>query len=575
MKINPIKCIFGVESAKFLGHIVSRKGIEVDPIKVQAILEMSSPATIKDVQKLNGQLTALGRFISRSSDKCKHFFDILKKGVKFACTQECEEALKKIKENLIKLSILQKPEPGEELLICLTVTPNDLSTILLRTDEGVEKPIFYVSKTFNPAERNYPKIEVDIGIVHQFQEKPSWLMMILSWQRSSFKCRACVSHDAPFATALGPCILNSLLPIPNVPNNEDEDSDLTITSTGSRFAVMDINNWMTSTNSHIVVEFLAEFPSEEDEGIEEMIDVDESRPDPKDLLQECNHRRWEIFVDGSSNSFEGGMVIVFTSPAGVRIVFCFRLEYKVTNNEAEYEAVIQDLRIAIEMGLDDVRITSDSQLVIRQIEGRYNAVDPDPKVGYIRIERLMQPPVSREEKELRVMIIEEGDVEVDDIDWRAHVYNYLTRGDLPRDRQEANKIKSKATNYEQFEGENVRMLFNAFKIQFGKLTPLYPQNNGQAEATNKTLASTLKKKLEGHHKGWCEQIPNILWSYRTIRRDATGMSPFCLTYGMETVLPAEAILLTTRREAWEKGLNSDLILAKLDDLEENRVRYSI
>ncbi|XP_026450853.1 uncharacterized protein LOC113350977 [Papaver somniferum] len=78
------------------------------------------------------------------------------------------------------------------------------------------------------------------------------------------------------------------------------------------------------------------------------------------------------------------------------------------------------------------------------------------------------------------------------------------------------------------------------------------------------------KKLDGHHKEWCEHIPNVLWSYRTTRRDATGMSPFCLTYGVEAVLPVEIILPTTRRQAWEKGLNSDLILAKLDDLEESK-----
>ncbi|XP_026452237.1 uncharacterized protein LOC113352654 [Papaver somniferum] len=125
-------------------------------------------------------------------------------------------------------------------------------------------------------------------------------------------------------------------------------------------------------------------------------------------------------------------------------------------------------------------------------------------------------------------------------------------------------------NGKQFEGENVRMLFNAFKIKSGKSTPVYPQINGRAEATNNTIACTLKKKLEGHHKGWCEQIPNVLWSYRTIRRDATWMSSFCLTYGAEAVFPTEAILPTTRIKSCEKGLNTDLILAKLDDLEENR-----
>ncbi|XP_026429310.1 uncharacterized protein LOC113325326 [Papaver somniferum] len=64
-------------------------------------------------------------------------------------------------------------------------------------------------------------------------------------------------------------------------------------------------------------------------------------------------------------------------------------------------------------------------------------------------------------------------------------------------------------NGKQFEGENITMLLNAFKIQSGKSTPLYPQSNGQVEATNKKITDNLKKKLEGHNKGWCEQVHNI------------------------------------------------------------------
>ncbi|XP_026415912.1 uncharacterized protein LOC113311287 [Papaver somniferum] len=113
------------------------------------------------------------------------------------------------------------------------------------------------------------------------------------------------------------------------------------------------------------------------------------------------------------------------------------------------------------------------------------------------------------------------------------------------------------------------MLFNAFKIQSGKSTPLHPQSNGQAEETNKTIAYILKKKLEGYNKGWCEQVHNAVWAYRTTRREATGMSPFCLTYEVEAVLPTKVIIPTTKKEAWEKNLNTDLILTKLD-VEENR-----
>ena len=78
MKLNPSKCAFGVSFGKFLGFIVSQKGIEANPLKVRAILEMSSLKTIKDVQSLMGRMAALNRFVSKATDKCLPFFKTLK-----------------------------------------------------------------------------------------------------------------------------------------------------------------------------------------------------------------------------------------------------------------------------------------------------------------------------------------------------------------------------------------------------------------------------------------------------------------------------------------------------------------
>ena len=78
MKLNPSKCVFGVASGKFLGFMVSQRGIEANPKKVQAIINMTSPRIIKEVQKLTGRIVALNRFVSRAMDKCLPFFKTLK-----------------------------------------------------------------------------------------------------------------------------------------------------------------------------------------------------------------------------------------------------------------------------------------------------------------------------------------------------------------------------------------------------------------------------------------------------------------------------------------------------------------
>ena len=79
MKLNPSKCAFGVSSGKFLGFMVSQRGIEANLDKIQAILDMEPPKNIKEVQSLTGRVAALNRFVSKATDKCLPFFKILKK----------------------------------------------------------------------------------------------------------------------------------------------------------------------------------------------------------------------------------------------------------------------------------------------------------------------------------------------------------------------------------------------------------------------------------------------------------------------------------------------------------------
>ena len=79
MKLNPSKCAFGVSSGKFLGFMVSHRGIEANPDKIRAILDMKPSQNVKEVQSLTGRVAALNKFVSKATDKCLPFFRILRK----------------------------------------------------------------------------------------------------------------------------------------------------------------------------------------------------------------------------------------------------------------------------------------------------------------------------------------------------------------------------------------------------------------------------------------------------------------------------------------------------------------
>ena len=100
-------------------------------------------------------------------------------------------------------------------------------------------------------------------------------------------------------------------------------------------------------------------------------------------------------------------------------------------------------------------------------------------------------------------------------------------------------------------------------------TPWYPQSNGQAEAAKKTLLTTLKKLLDSAKGKWVEELPGVLWTYKTTARKPTGIYPFALTYGMEAVIPTE-IGLPTVWTATPESENAESVVKELDASDELR-----
>ena len=130
LKLNSTKCTFGVSAEKFLGFIVNGRGIEANPDKIKVMLDMQPPSNTKEIQRLTGIIVSLSRFVSRSSDKCQLFFQVLKKA--FHWDAQCEEAFSALKSYLSSPPILVSPSEGELLTLYLAVSDFSTSTTLVR-----------------------------------------------------------------------------------------------------------------------------------------------------------------------------------------------------------------------------------------------------------------------------------------------------------------------------------------------------------------------------------------------------------------------------------------------------------
>ena len=157
MKLNPSKCAFGVASGKFLGFMVSHRGIDANPEKIKAILDMKPPQNVKEVQSLTERVAALNRFVSKATDKCLPFFRVLKRA--FEWTDECQQAFQDLKMYLVVAPQLSPSVMGEELFLYLAVTPHAVNSALIRKEEKIQKPVYYTSKALRGAEGRYPLIE--------------------------------------------------------------------------------------------------------------------------------------------------------------------------------------------------------------------------------------------------------------------------------------------------------------------------------------------------------------------------------------------------------------------------------
>ena len=134
MKLNPNKYAFEVTAGKFLGFMVSQRGIEINLEKIWAIMELELPKTIKEVQSLNNKITSLNRFVSKAKDKCLPFFHTLRKSFKWM--DECQKAFEELKKYLSSLPLLSLSKPREELYLYLVISQVAISVAFVREEVG-------------------------------------------------------------------------------------------------------------------------------------------------------------------------------------------------------------------------------------------------------------------------------------------------------------------------------------------------------------------------------------------------------------------------------------------------------
>ncbi|XP_030924746.1 uncharacterized protein LOC115951734 [Quercus lobata] len=415
LRLNASKCSFGVGSGKFLSYMVTHRGIEVYLDHIKVINNLQPPRNPKEVQKLTRITAALNRFISRSADRCKPFFLLMNKWKGFEWTEECVLAFQQLKEYLSHPPIMSSPEVDEILFAYIVVAHHAVSLVLIRVDSGIQRPVYYVSKSLHEAELPLKAI----------LRSADYTGRIAKWG-----------------------IILGAFYIKYIPR--------------------------TFVKGQVLADLVAEFtePLSEEVAITQNMDGKSvgtiSLQDP--LF-------WKVYIDGA------GVGLVLASPERLIIEKSLRLGFSATNNEAEYEALLEGMSMVQRMGRKVVKMFLDLRLVVGQVKGKQEARDERmqgylsqvrhlqsgfksfslshvPRSGNTHANSLATLATSSGQSLPRVILIEDlrkptkvkgKVVHVHQVrvwpSWMDPIVLYLRKDILPKDKSEADKVRRKMPHF--------------------------------------------------------------------------------------------------------------------------------
>uniref|UniRef100_A0A2N9GJ57 RNA-directed DNA polymerase n=1 Tax=Fagus sylvatica TaxID=28930 RepID=A0A2N9GJ57_FAGSY len=650
MKLNPAKCVFGVSSGKFLGFMVSQRGIEANPDKIKAILDMSPPKTIKEVQSLTGKAAALN----------------------------------------------SPSQTGEELYLYLAVSASAVSFALIREEERVQKPVYYTSRALRGAEERYSNMEklafalliASRKLRPYFQSHPIVVLTDYPLRKAMNKPDAAgrlvqwsiemseFHIDYRPRTAIKAQALADFIAEFTQPWKDEEDSEegkaWTVNIDGSSTKEMSgagvvlvspekdkfeyaLQLRFRATNNEAEYEaLLAGLKLSKSMGIEEpdrqkrfsvnrrasQGGIPREENEAADRLARLASSGVEIdgFVEiqgRPSTEEETINPISFTTTWMLPIIRYLKEGTLPADRAEAHKLRIRASRfqllggILYKMGFSRPHLRclspEEANYVIREVhEGvcgnhsrarslahkltragyywpsllhdatqfvkacdkcqRFANVPRVPPEEFTPITSpwpfaqwgldIMGPfPVGTKQAKFLVVAIDYftkwveaeplatiSEKNVKSFVWKA----VICRFGIPR--------VLISDNGKQFDNGPFRELCAQLNIRNHYSSPRHPQANGQVEVTNRTLLKQIKTRLEGAKGMWVEELPSVLWAYRTTVRTPTKETPFKLTYGTEAVIPVEIGLTTLRTTFHNEGENEGQLRLNLDLLDEARER---
>ncbi|GKV49730.1 hypothetical protein SLEP1_g56466 [Rubroshorea leprosula] len=592
MRLNPAKCIFGVESGKFLGFMVSRKGIEVNPEKIKAVAEMEPPKSVKDVQRLTGRVAALHRFISKSVDKCLSFFKIMR-----LAAQKDESGKQKNSPPL-----LTKVDDGEILYLYLGILDEAISSMLRLAIRAQALADFIVECTSAHFD-SHPMLD-------------SWILYVdgASSNKDSGAGAILLGRDGD-----SQLVVNQVNSVCEVVDPVMTKYATMVAELKSKFQKFHLSKTPRAENEQ--VDSLSKFASDGNQSSKSIfievldepsflkpkmmeISTDPSTPSWTDpiisflrdgtvpankqeemrlrkkasrytFVNDVLHKRsFSLSLLRCLNPYEAKYALwevhegVCGSHIGART-----LAHKVLRQGSYWPNMYKD---ATQFVQRCQKCQFFAHLIHQPVEELTNLVAPWPfaqwgldllgpfmkgvggvthlivGVDYFTKWVEVQPLSSLTSKKVKDFVFS----------------SIICRYGIP------NQIV--ADNGTQFNCSSFRDLCSNYGIRLQFTSVYHPEFNGMVKFVNKVILEGIKPRLELHKARWADELNNVLWAYKTMSRryyfkpGLLGETPYHLAFGIEAVILIEIGVPSFRVTHFDEGRNGQLLRENLDLLDEVR-----
>ncbi|KAL0462008.1 UNVERIFIED_CONTAM: hypothetical protein Slati_0088400 [Sesamum latifolium] len=553
LKLNPAKCAFVVQGGRFLGFMVTQRGIEANPLKIKAILDMKAPACINEVQRLTGRIAALSRFISKSAEKSLPFFKTLRKTKTFEWDASCQRAFEELKDYLAGLPLLVKPSLGDTST-CTSRLPHRLDgrnvygrhplgsnvatscrrssttqgsgagvVIMSPQGEDLEFAVKFGFKASNN-EAEYEALVIGMRMAHDAGARHllaySDSQLIVNQIEGTFEAKEesmiqYLQQIKELRTSF------DQFQIIQIPREENVKADC-LSKLAS--ALEDCRT------KHITIQYLPEARSLlAVQPITTRVDwrtpitkwIEEGHlPDDRWEATRLKMRATRFLVQAGTLYKRSYMHLLLRSNKALRAGYF-------------WPTIKQDAKHLVSKC---ERCQKHSSLIHQPAEPLTTMLSPCPFTPW-GIDIVSPFPIASGQRKFLLVAIDyftkwieaeplaritEG--EVINFIWK----NIVCRFGVPRE------IVS--DNGRQFQGRRIQEWCQGLHIKQRFTTVAHPQSNGQVEVTNRILVQGIKRRLDRVGGNWTEELTSVLWAYRTTPRGSTGESPFSLVYETEAII---------------------------------------